>query len=105
MNNNELFKVYREIISNIEGIKDNHIDTFTNEIVRRHVSGWCLPVRTYRRYKHILVYKDHLGRHSPYYRHLLEIEDRSNLKAVIRDIYNTIRIRYYLPHSNLYKGD
>lgn len=84
---------YREILYNIEGIEESDIPMYLEELLRRHRLGWVLPVTTYRRCKDLLYYKESLGRNSPYYADLLKIEDRNNLKAVLLDIYRTIRIK------------
>ena len=85
---------YRELISNIEGIPDSNIDPFADELYRRHSRGWAVPSSTYARCKHILYYKESLDRPSPYYIDLLKIEDRDALKVVLKDLYNTIKVKY-----------
>lgn len=84
---------YKEVLSNIEGIIESDIESFSNELYRRHSHGWTLPTSTYSRCKELLFYKESLERNSPYYVDLLKIEDRNNLKIVLKDLYHTIKIK------------
>ena len=92
MNNLTVKDRYRELLSNIEGMSTKDVETYSRELYRRNRHGWTIPISTYRRCKDLLLYKESLERHSPYYVDLLRIEDRNNLKIVLSDICKTIRV-------------
>lgn len=56
---------YKELLYNIEGIKESDVLNYARELTRRSQSGWIIPVSTYRRCKDLLLYKESLERNSP----------------------------------------
>ena len=84
---------YIGILECIEEIPANVREEFAGELYRRHVGKWALPVSTYRRCKKLLFQKKTSER-SPYYYDLFKIENKDNLKVVLIDIYNTMRVRF-----------
>lgn len=89
-----IYDRYFIVVSSIKDIEENRVIPFTRELVRRHSSGWTIPMSTYNRCKDLLFYKESLERHSPYYVDLLKIADIKNLRSVLTDLYHTIKIKY-----------
>lgn len=84
---------YYRIVDNIEEIPKERVSLFVKELTRRHLRGWRIPNSTYLKLKNLLYYKESLERNSPYYIDLLKIENTSDLKTVIINLYNTIKIK------------
>lgn len=93
MNRYDVLDRYKELLYNIEGIEESMVPIYAAELARRHVAGWAIPISTYRRNRDLLVYKSSLDRNSPYYIDLLKIEDRNDLKVVLKDLCFTMKIK------------
>lgn len=88
-----LYDRYKEVLYNIEGIKESDVPVYAQELAGRSIAGWAIPTSTYKRCKELLLYKENLERNSPYYVDLLKIEDRNNLKIVLLDLCHTMKIK------------
>ena len=89
-----IYLKYIKVIREIDEIPLRNKAPFAEELVKRHTRWWPIPITTYRRRKHILVYRDKLERESPYYADLLSIENKDHLKTVLLDLYDTMNVKF-----------